>query len=64
MTFYYEITTDSPYPVTSNGHVEGTQFHIAARKAVQKHRDYLRSKNKLRKQGDSYTIKLRKVNEK
>lgn len=63
MLFYYEVTTDSPYPTTSNGHLEANQFHIAAKMAVQKHRDFLREKGKLRKQGKSITIKIERVKE-
>ena len=63
MKFYYEVCGGSHYPITTKGYVEANQFHIAARKAVQNHRKDLRDQGKLRKQGDSLTIKIGRIKE-
>lgn len=61
MKIHYTITTDSPYPISSEGIVECNGLQIAARKAVMAHKQTLREKNKLRRWGENTIIKMIKL---
>jgi hypothetical protein len=61
MRIYFKITTDSPFPIATEGHVECSGWQIAARQAVNSHKNTLREKGKLRKWGETTIIKMTKL---
>jgi hypothetical protein len=61
MRFEFECSSDSPYPVKTEGSIEANQWHIAARIAVQRHRDDLRQRGKLRRMGPQIRLRVWKV---
>ena len=56
--FLFQVMTDSPYPVTTNGGAEATTWESATRLAVKKHREELKKQGRLRKFGKSVTVKV------
>jgi len=59
--FLFEVTSNAPYPITTKGDVECTDWHVASTRAVKAHRQGLREKKKLRKAGKDMIIKLWKL---
>jgi hypothetical protein len=59
--FSFRVSSDSPYPIVTEGIIETGGWQTAARIAVIKHREDLREKKKLRRQGDTVKISLTKL---
>lgn len=61
MKLHYTITTNSPYPIETQGTVDVSGVQIAARMACNAHKNTLRERKALRKWGETTVIKMVKL---